>query len=65
MRRKTYGKPNGEGYTAEELMRNLHCVTTDIECPHCGKWQPLCGTHYDGGPCCKCGKLTGDKPDEP
>lgn len=50
--------PPDEGFTAEEVRRNLHWIYADIECPHCGYNQAVANTQYLGGPCMKCGKLT-------
>ena len=69
MKIKTYGKNNfygdpsdpESGYSAAELERNLHLVTTDVECPWCGKLQAMLDTVYFGGPCKRCGKLTSGK----
>lgn len=47
------------GFSAEEVHNGHMWVYADITCPHCGKVQPVAVTLYFGGPCCKCGKLTG------
>ena len=58
-------KPDGSEYTADELAKGHHWVTTDITCPHCKKEQPVAITGYLGGPCCRCGKRTiGEEPTE-
>ena len=54
--------PPPEGFTAEELRRDLHWVYTDVTCPHCGKEQPVAATRYVGGRCVRCGELTGEQP---
>lgn len=51
-------KWHNDGYSAEELKKGMHWATTDVTCPWCGKVQPIMGTSYVGGPCCRCGKLT-------
>jgi phage FluMu protein Com len=51
--------PPPEGFTAEQLRHGDHWIYTDVECPHCGKVQPVAATQYVGGPCVQCGELTG------
>ena len=48
------------GYTGEQIRKGHHWVNADITCPHCGKEQPVAMTGYLGGPCVKCGRLTGE-----
>jgi len=52
--------PPDEGFSADEIKRGLHWVYADVECPHCGKVQPVAATTYVGGPCVQCGLHTGD-----
>jgi len=53
-----YPKNNVEGFTADEVRRGIPWIYTDVECPRCGKLQPVAMTHYVGGPCVRCGGLT-------
>lgn len=56
---KTYPNSSGDGsFSAEEIRKGYHWLHTDVECPHCGKNQPVAATGYLGGPCVQCGKLT-------
>ena len=54
---KYYGKshePKGlDGFTADEMKRNIHLVYADVECDKCGKAH-----HYAefGKPCHNCGE---------
>lgn len=65
MNLKIYDDPfkRGQGYTSEEIAKGVHWLNTDVECPHCGKVQPVAVTGYLGGPCCRCGEPTGGKND--
>lgn len=56
--------PPKEGLTADELTKGHHWLYTDIECPHCGYNQAVANTQYVGGPCMRCGELTGKGKDE-
>ena len=46
-------------YTEAEVRHGHLWLYADVECPHCGKNQPVAATHYVGGPCVRCGELTG------
>lgn len=48
-----------DGFTADEIQRGEHWLHADVTCPSCGKEQPVAATHYVGGPCVRCGALTG------
>lgn len=49
-------------YTEAEVRHGHLWLHADIECSHCGKNQPVAATHYVGGPCVRCGELTGARP---
>lgn len=53
--------PKPEGFTAKEVKDGHIWIYADVECPNCGKIQPVAATHYVGGPCVSCGSLTGAK----
>lgn len=59
---KLYSDHNKRGdetaFTADEVRRGIPWLYADIECPHCGKVQPVAATSYVGGPCVCCGELT-------
>lgn len=64
MKLTTYPKHGDEGFSADEIRRGVHWLHTDVECPHCGKVQPVPATRYLGGPCVVCGELSsGAKPE--
>ena len=59
---KIYPNPSSSSrdgsYSSDDIRRGVHWVNADVTCPHCGKLQPMAATHYLGGPCVRCGKLT-------
>ena len=65
MNLKHYPKHDGSGFTPDEVRKNLPIIYTDVICPFCEKLQPVAATHYLGGPCIRCGKLTGAMPPPP
>ena len=48
-----------EGFSADEVRKNIHWLSADIECPFCKKWMAVAQTSYLGGPCVRCGRQTG------
>ena len=54
--------PPDNGFTADDVRNGRMWVYADVECPHCGKVQPVAATQYVGGPCVQCGQLTASAP---
>ena len=47
------------GYTAEEIRKGQHWLTTDVTCEECGKVQSLAAAgSTDRGKCIRCGGRT-------
>lgn len=60
MKVKFYPSPNRDdgGVTGKEISLGHLWLLADVECPWCGKGQPVAATHHVGGPCVRCGKNT-------
>ena len=60
-----YPNSSGDGsYTTDEVRNGWTWLHTDVTCPHCGTVQSVTATHYQGGPCVRCGKLTSGEREE-
>lgn len=40
-----------EGFTKEEMRRNIHTIWIDLECSDCGKVVSLANNNGDSNPC--------------